>query len=201
MKLRYSATSPYVRKVMMTAIEKGVRDRLELEPTNAWSPDTDLPGDNPLGKVPALVPDEGGALYDSPVICEYLDQLGSGPALFPPAGPARWTALRLQALGDGICDAAVSCRLEETRPEGERSAKWAARQRAAIARGTAALEAELDALRGPLTIGTLAALAALGYLDFRFAAEDWRARNPGLAAWFEEASARESYRATQPPEA
>jgi len=198
MKLRYSRTSPYVRKVLMVIIEKGLEDRIELVPTDAWSPETDLPTDNPLGKVPTLLLEEGGALYDSPVICEYLDSLG-GATLFPPAGPARWTALKLQALGDGICDAAILRRLEGARPDGERSPKWMDRQRAAVERGVATLEAEFPTLSGPLTIGTLTVLSALGYLDFRWSAEDWRPAAPQLARWFAEASARESFRATEPP--
>ena len=108
MKLRYSATSPYVRKVMMVIHERGLSDRVELEKTDAWSPETDLPSNNPLGKVPALVLGDGPALFDSPVIVEYLDTLaGPDASLFPATGPDRWTALRFQALADGICDAAI----------------------------------------------------------------------------------------------
>ncbi len=199
MKLRYSKTSPYVRKVLMVMIEKGLQGRIELVPTDAWSPETDLPNQNPLGKVPTLVLEDGTALYDSPVICEYLDSLGGGSTLFPPAGPARWSALKLQALADGLCDAAISRRLELARPEGERSQKWADRQRAAMERAVAAMEAELPALSGPVTIGSLAVLATLGYLDFRWSSEDWRARAPGVARWFAEASSRESFLATEPP--
>jgi glutathione S-transferase len=202
MKLRYSATSPYVRKVMMVAIECGLDGSIELLKTDAWSPETDLPTDNPLGKVPALVLPGGPTLYDSPVICEYLDTLHDGARLFPPTGPARWTALRQQALADGVCDASLLRRMESLRPDGEKSTSWMERQRQAVVRACDALEAEAGTL--PLehpTIGTLAILSTLGYLDFRFGHEDWREGRPALKAWFDKASARDSYRRTAPPAA
>ena len=108
MKLHYSSASPYVRKVMAVAIARGLDGRIEKIATNPHVSPPELLADNPLSKVPALVTDDGLALFDSPVICEYLDSLGDAPALFPPAGRARWVALRLQAIGDGILDAAVS---------------------------------------------------------------------------------------------
>ena len=201
MKLRYSATTPYVRKVMMVAIECGLDSSIELQETNAWSPETDLPQDNPLGKVPALILPGGPTLYDSPVICEYLDTLHDGPRLFPPTGPARWTALRQQALADGTCDAALLRRMESLRPDGEKSASWIERQRMAMVRACDALEAEAGALPLEPTIGTLAILSTLGYLDFRFGHEDWRPGRPALTAWFDKASDRDSVRRTAPPTA
>jgi glutathione S-transferase len=186
---------------MMVMIECGLERSIETVATNAWAPDTDLPKDNPLGKVPALLLDDGQTLYDSPVIAEYLDTLHDGPRLFPPIGPARWAALRLQALADGICDAAILRLKESQRPEDERSADWMERQRAAMERALDALEAQASTLDGPLSIGTIALLAALGYLDLRFAADDWRGSRPGLAAWFERESGRDSFRRTMPPAA
>lgn len=199
MKLRYSATSPYVRKVMMVAIECGLESAVEKQPTDAWSPETDLPKDNPLGKVPALVLADGTTLFDSPVICEYLDTLHDGARLFPAVGPDRWKALRLQALADGLNDAAVALRLESVRPDGERSEKWMNRQRAAVLRSLDALEGEAGSLGETPTIGTIAVAAALGYIDFRFADLGWRETRPALARWFEPVSARDSYRRTAPP--
>ena len=202
MKLRYSATSPYVRKVMMVIHERGLSDRVELEKTDAWSPETDLPNNNPLGKVPALVLDDGPALFDSPVITEYLDTL-AGPvaSLFPPSGPDRWAALRFQALADGICDAAILRRLEGNRPEQLRSTDWMERQRKAVARSVDALEADAAKLGERFTIGSVAVLAALGYLDFRFGHEDWRSGHPALSAWFDAESKRDSFVGTAPPAA
>lgn len=196
MKLRYSATSPYVRKVTMTIIECGLEDKVERVVTNAWDAATDLPADNPLGKVPALTTDDGTALFDSRVICEYLDSLHDGAKLFPAAGPARWAALRLQALGDGLNDASVARRLEEMRPDGERSQKWIDRQTTAMARTLDVLEGEVDGFAEGVDIGALALMSALGYLDLRFTEDDWRAGRPKLAAWFDAAAKRPSYQAT-----
>lgn len=199
MKLRYSPTSPYVRKVTMTVIETGLESRVERVLTNAWAPDTDLPADNPLGKVPALTLPEGVTLFDSKVICEYLDSLNEGPKLYPAEGLARWKALRFHALGDGLNDAAVLRRLELMREDGEKSLKWADRQAAAMTRTLDALERDADDLAAVFTIGSVATLAALGYLDLRFADDDWRADRPKLAAWFAENAQRRSYQETLPP--
>lgn len=199
MKLRYSPTSPYVRKVTMTVVECGLEDRVERVVTNAWAPETDLPADNPLGKVPALILADGLTLFDSPVICEYLDDLNQGEKLFPAGGTARWKALRFQALGDGLNDAAVLRRLELMRADGEKSLKWADRQAAAATRTLDALETDAADLAAGFTIGSVAVLSALGYLDLRFAEDEWRSGRPQLAAWFAEASQRRSYRETEPP--
>lgn len=196
--LRHSPTSPFVRKVRMVAIECGLEDRITLQPTDVWVATTDIHRTNPLGKVPALTLEDGTVLYDSPVICEYLDSL-AGAGLLPPA-PARWAALRQQALADGICDAAILRRMELGRPELQRSADWLERQRRAVARAVDALEADAPSLpTGRPTVGSLAVIAALSYLDFRWAHEPWRDGHPRLAAWFEQAADRDSVRRTAPP--
>lgn len=198
MKLCYSATSPYVRKVVAAGIELGLDGRIERVPTSAWDPGTKLGEINPLGKLPALVTDDGEALYDSPVICEYLDSVAGGGKLFPAGGAARWTALRRQALADGIMDAGVSARLESQRPAGAKSEDWIARQRAAMSRALDALEAEAGNLGGDVTIGHVAIACALGYLDFRFAADEWRNGRSGLATWFDAFARRPSIATTVP---
>ena len=198
MKLRYSPTSPYVRKVMVTALETGVEGRIERIPTNVWDPASDITADNPLGKVPALITDGGEILFDSPVICEFLDSLHDGVKLFPPSGGARWTALRRQALGDGIMDAAVGRLLEGKRPDGERSEAWAARLSTAIGRSLDVLEDKADALGGAVTIGQITIACALGYLDFRFPDDAWRTDRPALADWYEEIAERRSIVETMP---
>jgi|APTNR8051073442_1049403.scaffolds.fasta_scaffold28032_2 glutathione S-transferase len=200
MKLRYTPTSPYVRKVTVTAHERGLDGRIERIPTDVWDPNSDIGRDNPLGKVPALTTDDGLVLYDSPVICEYLDSVGDGPRLFPATGVERWIALRRAALGDGILDAGVARLLEGRREEALRSATWVARQAGKVAAGLDALEAEAGDLDAPLTIGHIAIAAALGFLDFRFAAEDWRPTRPALARWYETFAARPSMQATVPQE-
>lgn len=201
MTLRWSGTSPYVRKVLMVAIECGVEERLSRQATDPWAADTDLPVDNPLGKVPALTLEDGTVLFDSPVIAEYLISLNPAAGLLPDSGPARWATLRLQAVADGICDAAILRRLEANRPEGEKSAAWMERQRKAVARSLDLLEAEAATLPVTPTLGTLAVLSALAYLDFRFGHEPWRETRPALAAWFAAASDRDSLRRTAPPAA
>lgn len=200
MTLRASATSPYVRKVRAVLIETGLDERVTRIPTDAWSADTDLPKDNPLGKVPALTTEDGLVLFDSPVICEYLDGLHDGAKLFPAPGPARWRALRQQAMADGICDAAIARRLDAQRPEAQQSAAWQERQRAAIARTCDLLEREAGELSGPVTIGSLAVAVALGYLDLRWPGDQWRQGRPALARWYEGMSARRSLAETVPPQ-
>lgn len=194
MKLR-SSQSPYVRKVRITAIECGID--LELLPTNAWAPDTDLPQDNPLGKVPALVLDNGEVLFDSPVICEYLDSLHTGHKLFPHEPQERFRQLKLHALADGILDAAVQIRIETAlRPEDKRWNGWIDRQQAAITRALDVLEKEVGHWGGVFLIGPIAVIAALGYLDFRKTC-DWRQDRPHLAHWYQTTHNRRSVRETE----
>jgi len=199
MKLRYSQTSPFVRKVLMVAHETGLAGRIEIVPTDVWEVDAPVTRENPLGKIPTLITDDGLALFDSPVICEYLDSLHGGRRLFPAEGPARWTALRQQALADGVCDAAVLRRVETLRPESLRSADWMERQRRVMERGVDLLEREADQLEGEATIGTLSVACMLDYLDFRWKSDGWRQGRPRLAGWFERMRERESFRLTLPP--
>ena len=201
MKLRYSPLSPFVRKVTVTLIETGLEDKVERIPTDVWDPETDIAKDNPLGKIPALITDDGKVLYDSPVICEYLDGLHDGDKLFPASVQTRWQALRLQALGDGMSEAGVLRLLETRRPEEMQYEKWMARQTATVLRAMDALESETDGLEGPLTIGQVAVGCSLGWLDFRFPDLGWRQDHPGLAEWFEGFSERPSMTATGPKEA
>ena len=196
MKLRYSLTSPYVRKVVVAAIELGIDGRIERIPTNTADPASGLAADNPLAKVPALITD-AGPLYDSTVICEYLDSLQGAPKLHP-AGPSRWTGLRRQALADGVLDAAIARRLEELRPEGERSPAWVTKQQAKVDGALDALEREVGSFAKEPTIDQIAVGCALGYLDFRFSADRWRDRRPSLARWYEGFAKRPSMVATEP---
>lgn len=204
MKLRYSPTSPYVRKVMVLAYETGLEPRIERMPTTVVpdKPNLEVQRENPLIKVPTLVTDDGEVLFDSRVICEYLDTLHQGPKIFPPAGKARWVALRQQALGDGILDAAILTRYETfLRPKQFLWNDWVKSQMRRVRGGLAALEGKLKegALSGPLTIGQIAVGCALGYLDFRYATEGWRDRHPGLAKWYAEFAKRPSMQKTVPP--
>ena len=203
MQLHYNVASPFARKVMAVAIETGLEPRIERvkRTMTPVAPVAELNADNPLGKIPCLVTDDGAALYDSRVICEYLDSLHHGPKMFPPSGPSRWTALRRQALADGIMDAGVLTRYETfLRPEEVRWAAWIDNQKQKFRRALDALEFEGASL-GVVDIGTLAIACALGYLDFRFPDEDWRAGRPRLAAWLEQFAQRPALATTAPQEA
>ena len=187
MKLHYSPASPYVRKVMACAIARGLDGRIEKVATNPHVSPADLLADNPLSKVPALVADDGTAIYDSPVICEYLDTLGDAPALFPPTGSAaRLKAQVMHATADGILDAAVARRLQMAHPQDDGRKAFDARQKAAVERALDVLEKNPP--KALSDIGEIAVACALGYLDFRFGNEPWRATHPRLAAWFEQVS-------------
>jgi len=180
-KLYYSATSPYVRKVIACALACGTLDQLTRIETNPHASPPGLVADNPLSKVPCLVTRDGLALFDSAVICEYLDAVGGG-SLFPPPGPARWRALKFQAIGDGIMDAAVLRRLDMARPsEAARDAAMT-RQRDAMIRALDLLQADPPA--NHLDIGSITVACALGYLDLRFASDTWREGRGKLAHWY-----------------
>jgi glutathione S-transferase len=199
MKLHWSPRSPFVRKVMIVAHEAGLADRLTLVRTVAATtkPHPELMRDNPLSKIPTLVLDDGTVLYDSPVICEYLDRMHAGPKLFPRDGAARMTALRRQALGDGFLDFLLLWRDERARAQSSdvHLASYAAKRKSTLA----AIDREVDDLAASaFSIGHIALGCALGYLDFRFAAEDWRDNHPRLARWHADFGARPSVQATQP---
>jgi len=201
LQLYYSPTSPFVRKCLVAAHELGLRERLELlaaapHPINR---DAVLAAQNPLGKAPTLIGADGAVLYDSRVICEYLNAVGHG-GLLPAAGAARWTALVEQALADGILDAAVLVRYETAvRPEPLRWAEWIGGQMEKVRGGLAELERRAAGLAGRIDVGTIAVGCALGYLDFRYASLGWRGQCPALAAWFDAFAARASMRSTAPP--
>jgi glutathione S-transferase len=199
MKLHWSPRSPFVRKVMIVAHERGVAGRLTCVRTVAamTKPHAELMKDNPLSKIPTLVLDDGTVLYDSPVICEYLDALDGAPKLFPREPGARLTALRRQALGDGFLDMMVALRNERERaqPSSVHMASTAARKDAVLA----SLEAEAaDLTATPFGIGHIAIGCALSYLDFRYADEDWRKNHLDLAHWHAAFAARPAVRATEP---
>ncbi len=197
MKLHWSPRSPYVRKVMVVAHELGLADRIETVRTvvGGTKPHLELMRENPLGKIPTLVLEDGSILYDSPVICEYLDTLHGGAKLFP-AGAERWTALRRLALGDGMLDVALAWLGERFRPAERQSAPHMALWETKLRSCVAALEQE--SLEGQLTIGHIAIGIALSYMDFRFAELAWREGHPKLAGWHAWFDARPSVLANPP---
>lgn len=200
LKLHWSPRSPYVRKVLICAHELGLLDRIELIRSVAamLKPNAALMADNPLSKIPTLVRPDGVVLFDSVVICEYLNELANGP-LFPPSGEAKWQALRWHAFGDGLLDALILWRNEREREREHRLQPLMDAFELKVSTSLALLEREAGALAAaPFSIGTLTVGCALGYVDYRFDAYGWRQRAPKLAAWYASLSERASMRATEP---
>lgn len=200
MKLRWASGSPFVRKVMVTAFETGLADRIEKIETDYANPDTGFVGDNPLGKVPALRLDDGTVLADSPVICAYLDSLHDGEKLIPPDGPARWRALHLEGLADGLCESAIGVVRENVRPDDKQWDAFRDRQWLKVERTMDWLDAHADILDGPVTIGHVALGCAIGWTLFRLSGNlgDWRTRWPNVAGWYVDFERRPSMQATIP---
>jgi glutathione S-transferase len=187
MKILFSPFSPYVRKCLVTAHELGLDHKIQLLPSNAHpvNRDRQIIETNPLGKVPTLYTDDGQTLYDSRVICEYLNSLADGP-LFPASGRQRWSTLTQQSLGDGILDAALLARYEDVaRPEEFRFTDWKLAQMDKFETSLTALNNEPSQLAGRVDIGTLTVGCALWYLDLRFSEIAWRDRYPKVASWYQ----------------
>lgn len=200
MRLVASLTSPFARKVRLLLLEKQIDCALEVD--IPWNSDTAVPDYNPLGKVPVLVLTDGTALYDSRVIAEYLDAL-PGPKFIPEDWATRIQVRRIEALADGIADAAAAIFIERRRAPQQQSHDWIARQYGKIDRGLQALATDLGDrtrwLGEQLTLADLAVISTLGYLDLRFADVDWRTRHAGLANYMAQLASRDSVSATLPP--
>lgn len=199
MKLFWSSRSPFVRKVMVFAHECGLAGRIECERTVVamTRPNAELLKINPTGKIPTLLLDDGTALYDSTVICEYLDGLHGGAKLFPPAGPARWNALRCHALGSNLLDNLMLWRNEMLRPAAQQSPETLAAFELKVRNAIAALDREAAALTADAVgIGHVAIACALGYADFRFGELGWRSNNGHIARWYDTFALRPSMTAT-----
>ena len=200
MRLFHSPTSPYVRKCMVLLHETGMLDQVALIAATGTPVDTgSMPlAQNPLGKIPALERDDGPALYDSRVICQYLDSM-SGHRLYP-AAPRLWDTLTVEATGDGITDAAILMVYEaRVRPEDKRYVPWVDGQWGKIDRALDALESRwISHLTGPLDMGQISVACALAYVDFRHNARGWRQGRPDLTAWYETFAKRPSMLATNP---
>lgn len=202
MKLYYGTTSPYVRKVVVAGIELGLDDQIERVNTLPWEPDTKYGNVNPVGKVPALITDDGQAIYDSPVIIDYLDSLHDGPKLIPASGPERYDVLRVAALADGMMDAVILLFSELTRrPKELHWDFWDDRMRNTVARSLDALETDapnFDASQPDL--GQITTACGVGWIEFRLETLgiDFRDGHPALAAWFDEFSKRESMKNSMP---
>ena len=202
MKLVWAAASPFARKCMIVAQELGITDRIEKidGAGTPMAPGDNTRANNPLAKLPSLVRDDGPAIYDSAVICQYLTSLVPEQTMLPDSGEARWSVLTQEALADGMCDSAVVVRYEMAlRDEAQQSQAWMDSQIAKVDGGLDALEASAsDTLGGDFTLGHAAIACALGYLDFRYPDKDWRGPHPALAQWYEGVSARDSVKSTIP---
>lgn len=201
MKLIGAGASPYVRKVRVALAEKKIEYQYELD--DVWSDSTQIQKVNPLGKVPTLIIDDGGAVFDSRVIVEYLDNLTPVHRLVPPSGRARVEVKTWEALCDGLLDAAILMRIEQTqRAEGQRSAAWIARQMSKVEHALQSMSAGLGEKHwccdNRYSLADICVGCALGYLDFRFPQLGWRNQFSNLAAHADKLFARPSFVATQP---
>lgn len=201
MKLIGSHASPYVRKVRIVMLEKKIDYDFVLE--NVWSSETTIQESNPLGKVPCLVMEDGGAMFDSRVIVEYLDTLTPVGKLIPPNGRERAEVKCWEALADGVADAAMLARLERTmRPEAQRSKEWIDRQMAKVHAGLQAMSTGLKdtafCAGNQYTLADVAVGCVLGWLSFRFPEIDWRADYPNLDRLYDKLSERPSFKDTVP---
>ncbi len=196
MKLYYGPISPYARKIRMLATELGLDEKIGLVATDPWT-EEELRKVNPLCKVPALVLPSGECFYDSPVIAEYLCALAKDEQYLPKQGEERWRALKLQALADGMCDAAVRIVLEKKKQD-KADKEVITRQEKAIDAAFAEIEKMAGSFPDAPTIGELAVGAALGYVTFRFPDTDWKEQYPHIRVWFTDFAARASMLATEP---
>ena len=196
MKLLYSKASPFARKVRACAVALGIDQQIELIEVDVRNPPAALTDANPLAKIPTLITVDGFAIFDSPVICEYLNGSTDVIPIIPPSGAPRWLCLRLEALGDGLMEAAVDRRQLLAIGRLDADHELPERRRTAILRTLDRLELEKPSLH--VDVGILSIACALGYLDLRFASEDWRQGRPRLAQWFAEVSEHECLRSTQP---
>lgn len=196
--LKYGPLSPYVRKVMVVAHEVGVADRLALTVVKTRESPQDIVPFNPLGKIPALVRDDGSVLFDSPVICEYLDTQFGGGRLLPAKGDERFVVLTRAALADGLLDAGLLVRHERLRPVEQQSAEWIGWQLGKVVSALDALEHGADALEGDLDLGKIGVGCALGYLPLRVPEANDPARWPRLGRWSMKLFERPSFARTMP---
>ena len=202
MKLIASLTSPYARKVRIVLQEKRIECALVIDVP--WDADTEVPSFNPLGKVPALVLDDGSTLFDSRVIVEYLDHISPVSQLIPKEHRQAVAVKRWEALADGICDAAAACFLERKRPTRQQSADWLTRHLAKVERGLQMLSEELGERNWcngeGYTLADIAVGVCLGYIDLRFPQNPWRELYPNLVRLAEKLGQRAAFADTIPPQ-
>lgn len=199
MKLCYSATSPFVRKVMISISELGLDEKVEKIDPDVSDRSKGINPATPLGKVPSLTLDDGRAIFDSIVICEYLDSLSDKATLFPKNMDERISVLVQHAIADGLTNACYNRRMDSASPEGEGSPTMRARMKIAMEKCLDELERQAGSLAGRVDIATIGIAAALGYHDLRFSHENWRQGRPNLTKWYDEFSQRPSVVNSAPP--
>jgi len=197
--LRSSPASPFVRKIRIAASLLGLEREITVEIADTMNASDTVRQQNPLGKIPALVLEDGVVLFDSRVILEYLDHRAGGGKIIPKDAAARFAALRLQALADGIMDASILVIYEgRWRPAERHEPKWVDHQAGKVTRALASLEAAPPAIDAPPNVGQITLACALGYRDFRFAGT-WRKDHPRLVAWLDQFAAQvPAFAATKP---
>lgn len=208
MKLFWTPASPFVRKVIVAAIELGLRDQIEIYPTywpHEWGSrtiefDREFVAANPVGRIPSLVTKDGIAISESNWICDYLESLSTTTKLIPPSGPARWRCIRLLSIADGALEAMIARRAEMLRTVSERSMNFVGKQRDRISRCLDNIEREVDTLEGELTLAQITVGIACGYMDFRYPEDNWSAGRPRLSAWTLTFARRPSMTQTVPVE-
>lgn len=198
MKCYATANSPYARKVRVAAHETGLADEVEWEMISREQRAELIPGINPLGKVPVAILENGDVLYDSPVLCAYVDSLNDGPKLIPESGDERWAVLTLEALGDGLGEAVIAASQEDQKPDGKRSQGIVDRQAGKVANGLAALNNAAGDFNDPPKMGEIAVACALGYMEFRDVVPGWQKTYPALGSWYTEILKRQSFVLTAP---
>lgn len=198
-KLRYTSNSPFARKVRVLAHELGIHDSLELIRTELRSEDASFSTDNPLAKVPVWIADDGSRLFDSNVICEYLNHTCASGRLVPPPGPARWHALTTIALADGMAEAGMLARQEMARPPAERNEARVGQEMSKVRRGLDYLDREVT--RGvpeTLDLADIAVACSLGWIELRFGHSFMVDGRASLARWLQAVNRRESLVSTRP---
>jgi glutathione S-transferase len=195
-KVYNTPTSPFGRKVLITLIEKELDKKAEV--LAARTPEAELPKKNPLDKLPVLVTDEGEVIIESSLICEYLDEIGTGPKLLPTDHRQRRRIIQAQAVAQGVLDAVVLLRMEDRRKPEQRSLEWIERQRKKIDRGVPALEGLLQNIGAGPTLAHINFACCLWFMEKHGIGGDWRKAAPRLAAWYDEFKKRPSFAATEP---
>jgi glutathione S-transferase len=202
MKLYYSHSSPFVRKILVTARKKNLENKIELIDlmvNGVYTPTPEFKKHNPLAKIPTLLLDNNEAMIDSPIICEYLNGLSDTGSIFPKDRAQYFQQKKIEAVADGATDAAVLRRYEQLRPENLRSADWDNKQKEKIALSYQYLESVADTLQTEnFYIGEISTIAMIDYIDYRFPDEKWLAETPKLKKWYDQASKSPLFAGTEP---